>query len=212
MPPDSDPRSAREANLVADTSGMLDRAVQQDLQRIRAESLLARQDSAQELTRALDASLAEPLSLNEITSGLDRLEGQALPSFAELESLLAAPEAIGLTLEQNLLAELVKDGVIAQSILSKGLVFLKHRRYPEALEWWTLQRQGLDQTSSRLCAPAPHHGDADSHLVRPPRPSGRRPQPGQSPPPFSADQAGVVTELTAAANTRSTSYPRLYVR
>ena len=150
MNSDSDPRPVRQGDLVADTSGTLDRAVQQDLQRIRAESLRARQDSAQELTRALDASLAEPLSLNEITSGLDRLEGQALPSFAELESLLAAPEAIGLTLEQNLLAELVKDGVIAQSILSKGLVFLKHRRYPEALEWWTLQRQGLDQSSSRL--------------------------------------------------------------
>ena len=73
---DPAPRPAREANLVADTSGAIDRAVQQDLERIRAESLLARQDSAQELTRALDASLAEPLALSEITGGLDRLEGR----------------------------------------------------------------------------------------------------------------------------------------
>jgi hypothetical protein len=41
--------------------------------------LSARQDSAQELTRALDASLAE------IMRGRDRLEGQAVPSYSELE-------------------------------------------------------------------------------------------------------------------------------
>jgi hypothetical protein len=55
-----------------------------------------------------------------------------------------------LTLERNLLTELMRDGVAAQSVLKTGLVFLKHGRYPEALEWWTLQRQSLDQSSSRL--------------------------------------------------------------
>jgi hypothetical protein len=150
MNPENDPGPSRDPNLVADTSGMLDRAVQQDLQRIRAESLLARQDSAQELTRSLDASLAEPLVLNEISMGLDRLEARSVPSFSELEGLLAAPETSGLTMERNLLAELMRDGGETQSILKKGLVFLKHRRYPEALEWWTLHRQGLDRASSRL--------------------------------------------------------------
>ncbi len=53
-------------------------------------------------------------------------------------------------MERSLLAELIKDGGEAQSILKKGLVFLKHRRYPEALEWWALHRQGLDPASSRL--------------------------------------------------------------
>jgi hypothetical protein len=148
--PDPEPQPAREANLAADTSGALDRAVQQDLQRIRVESLLARQDSANELTRALDASRAEPLALDEIAQSLDRLEGHAVPSLPELEGLLAAPETTGLTLERHLLAEIMKDGGEAQSILSKGLVFLKHRRYPEALEWWSLHRQGLDQETSRL--------------------------------------------------------------
>jgi hypothetical protein len=150
MNPEDEPKPARDANLVADASGMLDRAVQQDLQRIRAESLLARQDSAQELTRALDASLAEPLVLNEIAMWLDRPGAQAVPTFSELEGLLAAPETSGLTMERSLLAELMKDGGETQSILKKGLVFLKHRRYPEALEWWTLHRQSLDQSTSRL--------------------------------------------------------------
>jgi hypothetical protein len=150
MNPEPEPRSAREGDLVADTSGGLERAVQQDLQRIRAESRLARNDAANELMRALDAALAEPLALSEIAGSLDRLEGQALPSFAELEGLLAAPETSGLSMERDLLAELFKDGGEAQAILKKGLVFLKHRRYPEALEWWGLHRQGLDASTSRL--------------------------------------------------------------
>jgi hypothetical protein len=147
---DPKPGPAREANLAFDTSGAIDRAVQQDLERIRAESLLARQDAAQELTRALDASLAEPLALSELTGGLDRLENQGLPTFSELESLLAAPESAGLTMERNLLADLIRDGGETQSILKKGLIFLRHGRFAEALEWWGLNRQGLDQSSSRL--------------------------------------------------------------
>ena len=54
MSPDPEPRPAREGDLVVDTSGELERAVQQDLQRIRAGSLLARNDAANELTRELD--------------------------------------------------------------------------------------------------------------------------------------------------------------
>jgi hypothetical protein len=147
---DPKPRPAREANLAFDTSGAIDRVVQQDLERIRTESLLARQDAAQELTRALDAALVEPLALCELDGGLGRLENQGLPSFSELESLLAAPECSGLTMERNLLADLVKDGGETQSILKKGLVFVKHRRFAEALEWWALNRQGLDPSSTRL--------------------------------------------------------------
>ena len=108
MNPEPEPRSAREGDLVADTSGGLERAVQQDLQRIRAESRLARNDAANELMRALDAALAEPLALSEIAGSLDRLEGQALPSFAELEGLLAAPETSGLSMERDLLSELIE--------------------------------------------------------------------------------------------------------
>jgi hypothetical protein len=150
MNPDPEPRPAREGDLVVDTSGELERVVQQDLQRIRAGSLLALNDAASELTRALDAAMAEPLALSEIAGSLDRLEGQVLPSFAELEGLLAAPETSGLSMERDLLAELIKDGGETQAILKKGLVFLKHRRYPEALEWWELHRRGVDTSTSRL--------------------------------------------------------------
>jgi len=150
MNTDPEPLPVRKANLEFDTSGSIDRAVQQDLQRIRAESLLARHDSVQELTRALDASLAEPLALSELSGGLDKWEGQWLPSFTELEALMAGPETSGLSMERNLLAELIRDGGETQFILRKGLAFLKHGRFTEALEWWTLHRQSLDPSSSRL--------------------------------------------------------------
>jgi hypothetical protein len=150
MNSDSQMPPKREANLVSDTSSALDRAVQEDLERIRTESLLASRDSAQELTRALDDALAAPLDLSELTSNLDRLEGQSMPSYAELESLLAAPSSSDLSMERDLLAQLMSDGSETQAILKKGFVFLKHRRYAEALEWWTLHRQGLDPSSSRL--------------------------------------------------------------
>jgi hypothetical protein len=150
MNPDPQPPSRREANLVVDTSGALDRSVQEDLQRIRAESLLSRQDSAHELTRALDEAVVEPLVLSEITRGLDRLEGQTLPSYSELEKLLVAPETNDLSMERSLLAELINEGGESQAILKKGIVFLKHGRFAEAIEWWTLHRQGLDRTQSRL--------------------------------------------------------------
>jgi hypothetical protein len=150
MNPDPEPRPEREANMASDGAGSLDRAVQHDLDLIRAESMLARQDAVNELTREINESLTAPLALSEIASSLDRLEGQALPSFSELENLLASPEMSGLAMERNLLAELLKDGAEGQKIIKRGLVFLKHRRYAEAAEWWTLHRRDLDPATSRL--------------------------------------------------------------
>ena len=144
------PPPGREANLSLDTNGAIDRAVREDLERIRAESRLAREDSAQGLTRALEEALSEPLALSDIDRGLDRLEGKSLPSYSELESLLAAPELHNLGMERNLLAELMGEAGETQAILKRGIVFLKHRRFAEALEWWTLHRNGLDPNSSRL--------------------------------------------------------------
>ncbi len=145
-----DPDPVRTANLAADESGRLDRSVQHDLELLRAESLLARQDAVHELTRAIDAALAAPLALSEINSSLDRLEGPALPTFAELEGLLASADLTGLALEHALLTELLKEGAEGQAILKKGLLFLKHRRDGEAAEWWALNRLDLDPATSRL--------------------------------------------------------------
>jgi hypothetical protein len=142
-PNEPDPRPGLESG-----SGSLDRAVREDLDRFLLESSVARQDSSAELVRDLQASA--PLDLGELTGAMDRLEGAAVPSFSELENLLESSEGNGLQLEKNLLADLLREGAEGQTILKRGLAFVKHRRYAQAVEWWVLNRQGLDAATSKL--------------------------------------------------------------
>lgn len=142
-PNEPDPRPGLEAG-----SGSLDRAVREDLDRFLLESAVARQDSSSDLVRDLQASA--PLDLGELTGAMDRMEGGAVPSFSELENLLGSPEGNGLQLEKHLLADLLKEGAEGQTILKRGLAFIKHRKYRQAIEWWVLNRQGLDASTSKL--------------------------------------------------------------
>jgi hypothetical protein len=145
-----EPRRDREADLTYGTSHELERAVRDDINSITADSLLTQRDAADELTRAIEQADAAPLALAEIRDTIDRLTVQTSSPFSELESLLAAPATEGLALERGLVAELLRDGAVGQQILKRGLLFCKHRRYSDAIEWWTLQRRGLDpQTSSQ---------------------------------------------------------------
>jgi hypothetical protein len=152
MDPNPQPPPEDRPRLVAGTAGAggLDRAVREDLESIRAESLLARQDAVADLTKEIEQSIGAPLALSEITRAIDRLEGVSLPSFSELEQLVATPDTSRLTLEGNYLADLMEGGPQARAILKSGLLFLKHRRYAEAIEWWTLQRRDLDSKTNRL--------------------------------------------------------------
>ena len=97
MNPEPGEPSARDGNLSRDVSGGLDRGVREDLERLRAESLLARQDAVNELTRELDQALTAPLALSEIAGTLERPDSPEIASFSELQDLLAAPEMSGLT-------------------------------------------------------------------------------------------------------------------
>jgi hypothetical protein len=142
-PTEPDPRPGLESG-----SGSLDRAVREDLDRFLLESAVARQDSSAELVKDLQA--AAPLDLGELTGALDRLDGAAVPSFSELENLLESPEGTGLQLERHLLADLLREGAEGQTILKRGLAFVKHRKYAQAVEWWALNRAGLDAATSKL--------------------------------------------------------------
>jgi hypothetical protein len=126
----------------------LDRVVSEDLDRFLLESAVARQDAAAELTRELMSSAS--LELGDATAALERLEGAAVPSMSELENLLSSPEAEGLRIDANLLTDLLREGVEGQTVLKRGLAFLKHRKYPLALEWWALNRAALDPGGSKL--------------------------------------------------------------
>jgi hypothetical protein len=142
----SDPRDEQRLAPSAESAG-LDRAVREDLEKLRVEAMLDRQEATADLARAIEESVRAPLAVAEIAATLNRLES---PALAELEGLLAGPEAAGLQMEKQMLAELLQEGAEGKAILKRGLVFVKHRRYAEALEWWTLQRRSLDAANSRL--------------------------------------------------------------
>lgn len=126
----------------------VERALQEDLDRFRLECMLARQDASAELTQQIQA--AAPIDLGDVGSAVERLEGTAIPSFVELESMLSSEDAGVLRLDDGLLSDLLREGVEGQTVLKRGLAFLKHRKYAQAIEWWSLNRAGLVAESSKL--------------------------------------------------------------
>jgi hypothetical protein len=129
--------------LAAGTEDGLARVAREDLERVRADALLAHQDSAAALTRDLYDLSSGALAPSEIEGMLDRLEGDALPSLGDLEQLVAPGGSSTLTIEGVALGELLEHGVDARELLRKGMVFLRNSRYHEGIEWWTLNRQRL---------------------------------------------------------------------
>ncbi|WP_163995573.1 zinc ribbon domain-containing protein [Pyxidicoccus caerfyrddinensis] len=111
--------------------------------------LLARNESIDALTRELEQESAGPLMLAELQSVSDRLAGDAAPGLNELEGLLAK-EAAPVSFDGIQLSSLLERGSQDQAVLRKGLVLLRHRRYAEALEWWTLNREALEPSRERL--------------------------------------------------------------
>jgi hypothetical protein len=71
------------------------------------------------------------------------------PSLDELEQLLAR-DANDIAMDGIQLASLVDHAGDDVKILKRGLLFLRHRRFSEACEWWNLQRQALDPSQRRF--------------------------------------------------------------
>jgi hypothetical protein len=126
--------------------GRLDRVLREDLERIRVSEVLARADASATLTRAIEQAVRAPLAVAEISAVLDRIEG---PLMAEFQTLLESPSS-GLQIERHVIDELLRAGAEGPMILKRGLAFLKHKRYKEAVEWWALNRRNLDSTESPL--------------------------------------------------------------
>ena len=116
------------------------------LDRMVTESLLARTDASVEDLLARD--LAGPLSPGDLRDALVRVDARTDPSVAELEGSLTLDAAIAL--DGITLAELVDKSGDDIKIIKRGLTFLRNKRYPEALEWWSLHREKLDPGKERL--------------------------------------------------------------
>lgn len=125
-----------------------DRPLREDLDRFRLEAVIARQDAAGELVRELQA--AAWVDFGDVSAAVARPDGDAIPSLGELEALFVGPDAGLLRIGEPLLADLLREGVEGQTVLKRGIAFLKHKEFASAAEWWSLNRAGLDPAASKL--------------------------------------------------------------
>jgi hypothetical protein len=123
-----------------------DREDDNRLDRIVTENLLARSDASVEDLLARD--LAGPLSPGDLRDALVRVDERLDPSVAELEGALTLDAAIAL--DGITLADLVDKGGNDLKIIKRGLTFLKAKRFHEAIEWFSLNRENLTTAQDRL--------------------------------------------------------------
>lgn len=116
------------------------------LDRIVTEQLLARSDAGLEDLLARD--LGGPLSPGDLRDALVRVDEQSDPTVAELEGSLAQGAAA--RLDGIALSDLIAGHGDETRIVKRGLVFLKNKRWREALEWWSLHCEQLDPANERL--------------------------------------------------------------
>lgn len=116
------------------------RQLEDRLDRSITEQLLARSDAGLEDLLARD--FAGPVSLGELRDAVTRIDERSDPTVAELENALTIDAAIAL--DGISLADLIGGRSDASKLVRRGLAFLKNRRWREALEWWSLQREQLE--------------------------------------------------------------------
>lgn len=115
------------------TGGFARLAETDRLDRTITESLLARCDLGVEdlLTR----DFGGPLALDELRGAVARID-RSDPSVVELERSLSREASA--VLDGIALSELIDARGADIKVIRRGLVFLKNRRWAEALEWWSL--------------------------------------------------------------------------
>lgn len=120
------------------------------LARLEESSFLSRLDEGvSSLTRAIEVELSVGVSADDLSRLLTRIDEKAEQSLAQLEQVLSG-SSDRLDLEGLDLTKLLDRSGEGLALVRKGLVFLKHRRFAEALEWWSVNRQGLDPGQGRL--------------------------------------------------------------
>ncbi len=124
------------------------RAIEDGLARIMTESFLAKEIPLDDVVRADAADDgAGFLALSELRDAVARVE-DAEPRLADLEAALAKDLPL-VAIEGIQLSRLVDRSGNDLAVLKRGLLFVKNGKYPEAIEWWTLQRARLDATRAR---------------------------------------------------------------
>jgi len=113
------------------------------LDRALSDRMLAEADSGSELAKSLElgVNLILPTS-----SEIDRVlepERTAIPSDREIAEVILNGGLKEIALEGMSLNSLLDRGggsFEERAILKRGMLFVSHRKYAEAAEWWTLNR------------------------------------------------------------------------
>jgi len=119
--------------------GALDRALDEHLARLTAEAVMQREEALTGIDLA--PAVGAPLELSALEGAIELRVQQAMPSLDELEGMLSRDAPA--TLEGLQLGRLLADGGGERETLRKGLIFLRRKRYESAVEWWSLNREGL---------------------------------------------------------------------
>ncbi len=127
----------------------LDRVVSNHLARSISSSLLERVDNLNNLDDEIERKAINSLTTNDLHGAITQLKSESTIALDKLEGLLDLnPDSI--TLHGITLSGLLDSSGNDVNILKKGIVFLKHRKYDEAVEWWTINRQRLDSKQKKL--------------------------------------------------------------
>jgi hypothetical protein len=131
--------------LARNAYGDLARDLAQDLARSMTDSLLASSQQLADLTRYPEAT--GPLTMAELRGTANRLVGAT--SDASLEQLLS-PDVARLNIDGLRISDLIDRKGNDIDVVKKGLLFLKHSRFREAMQWWALHREGLSGDRPKL--------------------------------------------------------------
>jgi len=142
-------RMPRGGASLARAAGGDDDAWGGGLAKVMTGGLLARDAAIDALLLDRELDVQGPLAPSELGAALARVDEAALPTLNALEDLLVK-DAAEVALDGITLVALVDRGKDDLKILKRGLTFLKHGRHGDALEWWVLQREGLDATRGRF--------------------------------------------------------------
>jgi len=124
-------------------------AVAGALARLEVDGLLAKDGGGDALLLDRDLDAGGPLALSELGDALARVQEEEGASLDALEGLLTRDGDARVDGIQ--LASLLDRGGEGETkVLKRGLLFLRHGKYSEALDWWTLQREALDPTRRRF--------------------------------------------------------------
>jgi hypothetical protein len=127
----------------------LDRAVSNSLVRAKSSFLLERADSLDNLSEDIERQGLTALTTADLQQAIVHIKEENSTSLQELENLLSI-SAEQVSVEGIKLSGLLDGAADDREILKKGLIFLKHGRYSEAVEWWSLNRQRVDSSRQRL--------------------------------------------------------------